>query len=93
MKKQIVRFSVLQTSIVSGILYAFIGFLIGLFALLFAIFSGEHHTLLQLTAGVVIGIFVYGILGALGTAVGCVFYNIVAKGFGGIEFYLEDQDK
>lgn len=92
-RKQIVRFSIMQTSIVIGIIYAFIGFIIGLFALLFALFTGETHTLLQLAAGVVIGIFVYGILGGLGTAVGCAFYNLIAKGFGGIEFDLENVEK
>lgn len=86
MRRQIVNVSVHQTSKVIAILYFIITiFFIIPFSIFFYMTSEDPSYF-----GFLIMPFIYLILSYLVSIIFCWLYNIVARGFGGIEFELYD---
>jgi hypothetical protein len=86
MRRQIVNVSVHQTSKVISILYFIITiFFIIPFSVFFYLTSEDPSYF-----GFLVMPFIYLILSYLITAIFCWLYNVVARGFGGIEFELYD---
>ena len=89
--KRIKKFGVYQTSKVCGIIY-FIGSAVVFipFGLLFSSFGGDNNPFAMFTGTMLFILpFVYGVIGFIVTAVGCVIYNIIANWVGGIEVEVE----
>lgn len=89
MKKQIVKFSPLQTAKVLGILYALISLPIALLMMLLGFgggLSGSVFALVLIPVLYGVGTFVF-------TAIGSWAYNFVASKFGGIEFTTEEKNE
>ena len=90
MKKQITRISVHQTSKMIAILYGIMGFIA--LPLLMIPWHGQD-------GGKGVSLFIlmvpiaHAVFGYLLAAVGCFFYNLVAKTFGGMEFVLIDESE
>ncbi len=95
------RIGVLSAGKVAGILYAGMGFLIGLFFSLFAVVGGALGSMSEgsgegaaigllfgIGAVIVMPVF-YGIVGFLFAMVGALLYNLVASVAGGLEIELE----
>jgi hypothetical protein len=83
MAQRIRRFGVGQTAKVLGVLYALLGLVFAPFLVIAALFAPD-------TAGFGIGFaiaipIVYGVVGFIFTAIGCLIYNLVAGWVGGIE--------
>lgn len=94
--KRVKSFGVYQTSKVAAIILFFIALifmiplgLMGTFAL------GHNIPGFPFIGGLfyVIFPFLYGIVGFLMTAIGCLIYNLIAKWIGGIEFEIEVADE
>ena len=87
MAQQIRRFGVAQTAKVLGVLYTLVGVLIVPFLALATMFAPSEEALpLWIVACVPV---LYGLLGLVFTAIGCLVYNMVAGWVGGIEIDLE----
>jgi hypothetical protein len=91
MKKQIIHFSVHQTSKAIASLYA------AVIAVLFVFPMGLYHIFfLGNVVGGLLVIFLvplfYWVALYIGHLIGCWFYNTVARYFGGIEFEMIDVD-
>lgn len=89
MKKRIKRFSVMQTAKLLGVLY-FIGvavFIIPVALIMMAVGSQDSGPF----GGAMLLIlpFLYGIMGFIFGAIGCLLYNLVASKIGGIEVEIE----
>ena len=91
---QLKRFGVLQTAKVAGVLY-FLGALvfcipIGLLSMLVGGLS-EQNPVGAMFGGIFMFVapFIYGALGFVFVAIGCLVYNLTAKFVGGIEVELE----
>lgn len=89
MAHRIQRFEPLQTAKVLGILYAIMGAVVAPFFILATMLTPEASA-----AGLGIGFAIalpllYGLFGALATAIGCLLYNLVASWVGGIEVDLD----
>ncbi|SMD38325.1 hypothetical protein SAMN04488029_3746 [Reichenbachiella faecimaris] len=86
------KFGVLQTAKVAAIIYVFISLIIILpFAMLGSMVSEEFFPELA-DFGVVALLMVpimYGVIGFIFTAIGCVIYNLIASFTGGIEIEME----
>jgi len=90
MKYQVKSFDVLQTSAVAAMLYFLLSLLIFVPVFLITLAFPHSNTVLPFTGIVVVFIpFLYAIAGFIFTALGCLFYNLVAKFMGGIAFTLE----
>ena len=87
---------------IMGIIYAFFGFIVGLFfsfftlmgAVLGSVFSDSPEPLVGLIFGVGSVIFfpvLYGVLGFIGGIISAGIYNLVAKWVGGLEIELEEK--
>lgn len=93
-KKRIKRFGVFQTAKIAGIMY-FI--LIAICILPFTLISSPFPTIgmypmpMFPKAFFLWLPFIYGIFGFITTAIGCAFYNMVAKFFGGIEVEIDTE--
>lgn len=88
MSQQIRRFGVGQTAKVVGVLYTLIGLLIvPLFAMAAILTPGEQAFPLWLIACLP---FLYGLMGLIFSAIGCLVYNMVAGWVGGIEVEVEE---
>jgi hypothetical protein len=93
---RIKRFNVVKTSTVVAVMYMVVTaiFLVP-FALLFTVAGvaggsqGQGGIAGILVVGVLVAVFVYGLLGWVITAVACVIYNLVARWIGGIEVEVE----
>ena len=77
-----------------GLIYAFIGLLIGLFVLLVSIFASspevkEMDFVFLGTAAPIVLPLVYGIMGWICGYIGAWIYNLVAKSMGGIQVEIE----
>jgi hypothetical protein len=88
------RFGVRSTAVVAGMMY-FVITLVGtlLFALFVAVAGadsglGASGAAAILVGGIVIAV-VYGVIGAIITAIACWIYNIVAGSVGGIQVQVE----
>jgi hypothetical protein len=83
MTQHIRRFGVAQTAKVFGVLYAIAGLLLAPIFVLVALFAPDEEGF-----GVAFAVLLpigYGLLGFVGTAIGCLAYNAVAGFIGGIE--------
>jgi hypothetical protein len=85
MKKQIIRFSVLQNAKVVAVLYLLLSVLFVACALIPVLMTG------QVPAGMSLGMFVlmpllYALFGFIFTVIGAWIYNFVARMVGGLEF-------
>jgi hypothetical protein len=92
---QIKRFGVLQTAKIAAVMY-FLKSLIfiipfGLLTLMMGIAHGRQGIIGILFGGIFIFFMpiVYAVLGFVFVAIGCLFYNLVAKYVGGIEIEIE----
>ncbi len=91
MKKQITHLSVHQTSKVIAAMYAAIlTVLVVLPIVIHLIFLGDY---LPAILGLIFSPLIYWLILYIGHVIGCWFYNIVAKRFGGIEFEMVNVDK
>ena len=83
MTQHIRRFGVAQTAKVFGVLYTIVGLLLApIFELVAAVAPNEEGLGVGFAVLLPIG---YGLLGFVGTAIGCLIYNAVAGFVGGIE--------
>ena len=90
MKKQIKRISIFQTSKVTAVLYALLGFVYSALGLLMILFGGSGTRILGI---VYLFMPIIGsIFGFIFIALSCWVYNRVARRFGGIEFEIENID-
>ncbi|HEX9701049.1 MAG TPA: hypothetical protein VGD06_16475 [Acidobacteriota bacterium] len=91
---------VMSVAKLMGVLYAAIGFLIGAFMAMFSMLGagmmaadqGAGAGALSMMFGVGSIIFLpifYGLIGAVGGAIGAALYNLVAGFIGGVELNLE----
>lgn len=96
--QQISRIGVLSLAKIMGVLYAFLGLVIGGFISLFAILGagfaarqneGSPLGFLFGVAAIVVAPIFYGCLGFIGGLVTAPIYNLAAKLAGGIEVDLE----
>lgn len=100
--KTIRRFDVLSVMRLAGVIYGFLGIVLGVFFLIFAglgllvgrdqtdaPFAGPLGFVLAIVLAVVFPV-VYGIIGALGAGLMSVIYNIASKRFGGIRVDVDD---
>ena len=90
MKKQVIRFSVLQSSKIMTALYVLLGFIYTLIAVPMLIFGGnELRTMgiIYLLMPVIMGIF-----GFLFFVIFAAIYNRLAKWLGGIEVEVQNID-
>ena len=93
---QIKKFGVLQTAKIAAIMYFLISLIFvipfGLIALVSSFASRGREGVAGALFGGVFIIFmpiVYAALGFVFVAIGCLFYNLVAKYVGGIEIEIE----
>ena len=87
MAQRIRRFGVGQTAKVLGVLYALLGVLFIPFFMLASMFAPD-----QSFGGVGLALIfpvIYGVIGFIFTAIGCLFYNLVAGWVGGIEIEVD----
>ena len=88
MAQQIRRFGVGQTAKVLGVLYTLVGLLlVPFFALATMLAPSDEAVPLWLIACLPV---LYGLLGLVFTAIGCLVYNAVAGWVGGIEIEVEE---
>lgn len=87
MAQRIRRFSVGQTAKVFGVLYSLIGLLFLPFFLVFGMMAPEGQGLSTIFA--VAMPVLYGAMGLVGAAIGCLMYNMVAGWVGGIEIEID----
>jgi hypothetical protein len=89
MSQQIRRFGVGQTAKVVGVLYTLMGLLIVPIFAVGAILSPESEQAFPLWLVACLPVL-YGLLGLIFTAIGCLVYNLVAGWVGGIEVEVEE---
>ena len=104
---QIRRVNVWSLMKVTFVIFAVLGLIVGLFYAIFFAFMGQMMELggpseLSRMSGLfsgIMGIFVglflaifYAVFGSLMTAFFAGLYNLLARGFGGIELHLETQE-
>lgn len=89
------KFGVLQTAKIAGIMYFLVSLIFvipfGLIALITGAARGREGVAGPFFGGVFI-IFmpvIYAVMGFVFVALGCLFYNLVANYFGGIEIEIE----
>ena len=87
MAQRIRRFGVGQTAKVLGVLYALMGLVLVPIFLIAARFSPEGSAL-GTSFAVAIPV-IYGIVGFVFTAIGCLIYNLVAGWVGGVEIEMD----
>jgi hypothetical protein len=88
MTQRIRRFGVGQTAKFFGIVYTLVGVVLAPFFLLAAMFAPSEA---EWGVGFAILLpILYGLAGFVGTAIGCLIYNLVAGWVGGIEFEMGD---
>ena len=87
MTQRIRRFGIAQTAKVIGVLYALMGLIFVPLFLVIGMFSPRHSGM-GTGFALAMPIF-YGLLGFVGTAIGCLVYNFVAGYVGGVEVELE----
>ena len=87
MKYRIRRFGIQSTALTVGILY----FVIALVLVPFLFLATRNSPPDQALPGIafVLGPFFYAVIGYVGTAIGCWFYNLIAGWSGGIALTLE----
>ncbi len=86
MAQQILQFGVGQTAKVVGVLYALMGLIFVPIVLIVSMVSPNKS---EFGAGFALALpIIYGVLGFIFTAIGCVIYNFVAGLVGGIEVEL-----
>lgn len=82
------RINPVQLATVSGVIYGLMGFMITPLVFLASMFSGSGFPPL----GVGLALFmpiIYGLIGAVGTFIAALIYNLVAGWVGGVEFDVE----
>lgn len=89
MAKQIRRFGVGQTAKVVGVLYTLMGLLFVPFFALATMLAPSEDSALPLWLVAIVPVL-YGLLGLVFTAIGCLIYNMVAGWVGGFEIELEE---
>ena len=90
MRQRVRRFGVGQTAKVAGVLYALMG-LIAVPILLVATLVAPDETGVGFGIGFALLLpLLYGLLGFVFTALGCIIYNLVAGWVGGIEIEIGD---
>jgi hypothetical protein len=88
MVHRLTHFSVGQTAKVLGFLYALIGLVLVPIFILAGILSPEEERPFGVGFALLLPIL-YGLVGFVGTAIGCALYNFIAGKVGGIELSLE----
>ncbi|WP_422359852.1 hypothetical protein [Reichenbachiella sp.] len=86
------KFGVIQTAKVVAIIYVIVSFVIVMpFALIGSMLSEEFFPeFVDMGAAALLMIpIMYGIIGFIFTAIGCVVYNLIASFTGGIEIEME----
>ena len=86
MTQRIRRFGVGQTAKVFGVLYSLIGLVCLPIFLLAAMFAPREAGF-SISFAVVLPV-IYGLMGFVFTAIGCVVYNLVSSWVGGIEIEI-----
>ena len=87
MAQRIRRFGVGQTAKVLGVLYALMGLVLVPIFLIAARFSPDGS---QFGTSFALAIpVIYGIVGFIFTAIGCLIYNLVAGWVGGVEIEMD----
>jgi hypothetical protein len=91
MKKQIKKFSVVQTSKIIAVLYVVISAIIFIPFGLIMMMVGSQNNVFPFTGGIMFIIMplIYGLFAFIGGVIFCFFYNLVAKKIGGIEVEVE----
>lgn len=83
------RINPVQLATVTGVIYGLLGFLITPLVFIGSMFSGSRFPPL----GVGLALFmpiIYGLIGAVGTFIAALVYNLVAGWVGGVEFDIEN---
>jgi hypothetical protein len=89
MKMTIRSFSVIQTAKITAIVYSLIA-LISWPLFLFPRVTDPNASKISIVFVTFLP-FVYGVMGFLMTAIGCLLYNWLAKFVGGVEFTVEEK--
>jgi len=91
MKKQIKRFSVLQTSKVIAVIYVVMSAIFLIPIGLIMMMVGSQNNVFPFMGGVMFFVMplIYGLFAFIGGIIFCFFYNLVAKRTGGIEVEVE----
>lgn len=95
-KTRVKKIGVLQTSVISAIIFFFLSLVLVLPMLLITGIAGGFSDNMGFAFGGIIMIFmpiIYGIMGFLMTALWCWIYNVIAKRIGGIEVELETMEE
>jgi len=90
--KRIKRFGVYQTAKVIAIIYFLIALVFMIpFGLISSILGGANFPGTPFGGGLffILMPFIYGIMGFIMTAIGCLVYNLIATWTGGIELEVE----
>ena len=90
MKRQITRFSVLQTSKVLGILYVFFGLIYVPFGLGMIFLGGTEMKIMGIMYTFMP--ILMGVFGFIGVVIFSALYNLVARWIGGIEVEVTDTE-
>ena len=84
MRRQIIRLSVRQTAKVLAILYAAMGLLLVPIFVVMSVVTPQEAGGFGIGVALVFPV-IYGVLGYVFVALGCLLYNVVARWVGGIE--------
>lgn len=87
--KRIKRIGVYQTSKMAAVIYFFMVAILLIPVSIFIPSMSEEMGFPFARGFVILVPFLYAIFGFLGTAIACLFYNVVAKYIGGIEMEIE----
>jgi hypothetical protein len=90
MRQRVRRFGVGQTAKVAGVLYALMGLVaVPIFLVATLVAPSEAEVGLGIGFALLLPLL-YGLLGFVFTAIGCIIYNLVAGWVGGIEVDFGD---
>ena len=93
--KRIKRFGVYQTAKVFAIIYFLIAIVFMVpFGLMMSMMGGDKFPGVPFGGGLffILMPFLYGIMGFIMTAIGCLIYNLISRWTGGIELEVETID-
>ncbi len=94
--KRVTKFGVYQTAKVSAVIYFLLSAVFVIpFGLLGALMGGSEIPGFPFSGGffLILVPFLYGLIGFIVTALGCLIYNLVSGWTGGIELEFDTSDK